>query len=137
MKARLWIPVLVFLAGVGCIIAAAVTGEAKVELLVVFPLISGSSLLFILGVVLIVLSFILGFVIAATSTMEQAAETGQDNGGTQNPAAENHQRTRFGGVVLIGPVPIIFGSDRRLALIMIILAIVLMAIVLALALVRP
>ena len=40
-------------------------------------------------------------------------------------------RTRGGGVLLIGPIPIIFGTDRESVKILVVLAIVLMIIVLA------
>ena len=139
MRARLWIPVFVFLAGVACIIAAAATGEAEVQLFIIFPIISGSSLLFIVGVLLIVASFVLGFILAATTITEMepvqplppkdTVRTGQT---TEGP----RRNTRYGGVVLIGPIPIIFGSDRKMAWIMLALAIILIVVVLALAFVN-
>jgi uncharacterized protein (TIGR00304 family) len=43
-------------------------------------------------------------------------------------------RAEFGGVVLIGPVPIIFGSNPRIALIAAAVAIIVLAIVLMLVL---
>jgi uncharacterized protein (TIGR00304 family) len=134
----MWIPVGVFLAGVACITVATVSGEAQVQLFIIFPVISGNSLLFILGILLIFASFILGFILAAASMTEAEPIPPQNSasGATAQTGEAPQKKTRFGGVVLIGPVPIIFGSDRKMALIMILLAIVLMAIVLALALVN-
>ncbi len=40
-------------------------------------------------------------------------------------------KTRGGGVLLIGPIPIIFGTDRESAKVLIVLAIILVLIVLA------
>jgi len=124
----MWLPVLVFVAGVACIVVAAASGNAEVQLLVIFPLVSGSGWLFILGIVLIIASFILGFVLAASSMEEPPSpvETpSQRKTGTQK---------RYGGVVIIGPVPIIFGSDRKMAFLMLVVAIVIIAVILAIAL---
>jgi len=133
----MWRPVGVFMAGVASITAAAVSGEAQVQLFIIFPVISGNSLLFILGVLLIVASFILGFVLAATSITEtEPTPPPGSTGATAQTEETPQKKTRFGGVVLIGPVPIVFGSDRRMALTMLLLAIVLIAIVLALVLVN-
>ena len=41
----------------------------------------------------------------------------------------DHSRVRMGGVVLIGPIPIVFGSDGKMALIAAAVAIVVLAIV--------
>ncbi len=40
-------------------------------------------------------------------------------------------KTRGGGILFIGPIPIIFGTDRESAKVLVILVIVLMAVVLA------
>ena len=132
----MWIPVGVFLTGVACIAAAAISGEAEVQLFIVFPVISGSSLLFAIGVLLIVASFILGFVLVAMSVTEPVHQgpSGSTEDATIVPEAPQ-KKTRYGGVVLIGPVPIIFGSDRKMAWVMLLVAIVLAAIILAVALV--
>lgn len=41
----------------------------------------------------------------------------------------NEGRTKVGGVVLIGPIPILFGSDKRMTLIAAALAIMILAII--------
>ncbi len=115
--------------------AAVAAGEAQVQLFIIFPVISGSSLLFIVGVLLIVASFVLGFVLLAGSITEgepvEPSEPIDEKTGQSLPPAKRN--TRYGGVVLVGPIPIIFGSDRRMAWIMVVLAIILIAIVLSIA----
>lgn len=66
------------------------------------------------GLLLIVLGFILAFV-AVLLAVKNRGTGGQ---------------TRGGGILLIGPFPIIFGSDRESVRTLMILAIVLIAIVL-------
>src|SRR5512137_438302 len=77
MRNRMLIPVAVFLVGVACIVAAAATGEAEVQLFIIFPLISGTSWLFVLGVLLIVASFILGFVFASSGMQDEDSAPGR------------------------------------------------------------
>jgi uncharacterized protein (TIGR00304 family) len=50
--------------------------------------------------------------------------------GKSSEGGETQTQVRGGGVIMIGPIPIIFGSDAKWTIIAIILAIVLMVIVL-------
>lgn len=67
------------------------------------------------GLLLIVLGFILAFVAVLLMAVKSRGTGGQ---------------TRGGGILLIGPFPIIFGSDRESVRTLMMLAIVLIAIVL-------
>jgi len=120
MISRLWAPVMVFFVGITCIAAAVATGEAEVNLVVIFPVFSGSSGLFLLGIVLIILSFLIGFAMLAMAQEDSAASIPVPTI-SQRPTIE--KKTHYGGVVLIGPVPIAFGSDKRVAIIMLVLGI--------------
>ena len=74
------------------------------------------------GIILI----LLGFFAIAVGIMLSARE---DEEKGENPAVHREvgeKRVRGGGVILIGPVPIVFGTDKRFALIAMILAITLM-----------
>lgn len=121
MISKMWlIPVVVFLGGATCIAAAVATGQAEVDLVVVFPVFSGSSGLFLLGIGLILLSFLVGFVMLAIlqgSMMVMASDGGRARG----PMVE--KKTRYGGVVLVGPVPIAFGPNKKIAIVMLVLGI--------------
>ena len=57
MKPNASIPIMLFAGGVACMIAAVMTGEAEISMVLIFPIFSGSSGLFILGVMLILFSF--------------------------------------------------------------------------------
>ena len=130
MRPVVWLPVVIFIAGVACIAAAVAEGKADVSLVLIFPVFSGSSGLFLLGIALIVLSFFVGFVMLAMGQI-QMGRTREESGQAvaQQPT---ERKTKYGGVVLIGPVPIAFGSDRTMAVIMLIVGIVLALIVLGL-----
>ena len=107
-------PLALFASGLGLVIASVAAGEAELSLLVVFPIISGSGALFLLGAVLMIASFFIGFLSLATT--EQTQVPSED--GATGRGAPVSDRAKYGGVVLIGPVPIVFGSTPRLALAM-------------------
>lgn len=132
MRTRLWIPIAMFVAGMALIAYAVVTGEADVSLVIVFPVFSGSSLVFLLATLLIITSFILGFVLMAMDNerVEDRIQKGLGGAGgsVQGP------RIQYGGVALLGPIPIAFGSNKRIALIMLVIGVVLAIVVLGILL---
>ena len=128
MRARLWIPIAMFVAGMALIATAVATGEADMSLVIVFPVFSGSSLLFLLATLLVISSFIVGFVLMAmdherTEERVEAASEGMSSGAPRS-------RAEYGGVVLLGPIPIAFGSNKRVALIMLVVGVILAIVVL-------
>ncbi len=60
---------------------------------------------------------ILGFFLVAFSIMRSISE---------DKSSAREEQVRGGGVILIGPIPVVFGTDKRFTLIAMILAIVLM-----------
>ncbi len=74
------------------------------------------TLLIMLGIILIMLGlFLLVFWVITRSVQGSAGTKSKENA-----------NVKASGVIMIGHVPVVFGSDRRSALIAIILAIVLM-----------
>lgn len=63
---------------------------------------------------------ILGFLLVAFGMM------GKEEPDEERPGAGKETRVKGGDVILIGPVPVVFGTDKKSALFMMILAIVLM-----------
>lgn len=68
-----------------------------------------------IGFILIILGFVLAFIAAILLAVKNRGTSGQ---------------TRSAGILLIGPIPIIFGSDKQSARVLMVLAILLIAIVL-------
>jgi len=128
VRARLWIPIAMFVAGMALIATAVATGEADVSLVIVFPVFSGSSLLFLLATLLIISSFIVGFVLMAMDheRTEERVEAASEGMSSSAPRS----RTEYGGVVLLGPIPIAFGSNKKVALIMLVVGVILAIVVL-------
>jgi len=128
VRARLWIPIAMFVAGMALIATAVATGEADVSLVIVFPVFSGSSLLFLLATLLIISSFIVGFVLMAMDheRTEERVEAASEGMSSSAPRS----RAEYGGVVLLGPIPIAFGSNKKVALIMLVVGVILAIVVL-------
>jgi len=109
--------------------ATVATGEADVSLVIIFPVFSGSSALFLLGVVLVILSFLAGFAMLATGQVEMDKHGPRPLGPERTVSAE--RGTKYGGVVLIGPIPIAFGSDKRIATLMLLIGVATIVAILA------
>jgi len=121
MIPRTLLPVSIFIAGIACIAAAVATGEAEVDLVLIFPVFSGTSVLFLLGVVLIIVSFLVGFFLLAMTQPEIARQDMELPRKKFEPRGRT--RTEYGGVIMIGPVPIAFGSNKKIATMMLILGV--------------
>ncbi len=128
---KTWLPVVFFAAGVALVLAAVSAGTADVSLLILFPVFTGSSPLFFTGVLFIMLSFLVGFALIMMGQLEAErhiedlpeiveAEIHGDS------IPESHKsRPGFGGLILVGPIPIAFGSDRAIAIFMLVAGVVL------------
>jgi len=93
------------LAGVAILALAVATQEAHLALVVFVPLVYGSSILFGVGIAVFVAGFVaLPFALAGAlpPPVDRPASTAPPTG------------VRAGGFVLIGPVPIVWGSHRTL-----------------------
>jgi len=82
------------------------------------------SLLITIGIIFI----ILGFMSIAIGMMGQALRNKilEEKAIPTRDSHDEEDKVKGGGVILIGPIPIVFGTDRRYAIIAIILTIVLM-----------
>jgi uncharacterized protein (TIGR00304 family) len=118
-------------AGASLMVYALLTGQMQIALALFFiPVIYGSSLIGGLAIGLIVLGIFLWMAdlfVQVGRTVEEPSAPG--------PGQMTQERTKkeFGGVVLIGPVPVVFGSSGKAALYATIAAIIVL-IVLVLAL---
>lgn len=98
-------------------------GEGNASIFLFIPVFYGSGLFAFLGVLCIMGAMILGFIGFA-----ERAVTKDRNGSkpSQNPSGKPQKSTKGGAVVLIGPIPIIFGSDPKTALVLVIFALIIM-----------
>jgi len=122
----------VFFTGLALFLGGIVTGDTKVYLAVIIPVIETTSLLSIAGILLMFGAFFL-WVMGAFSGMANHSAGHAYEGRRSESAGRSHERVpggsraKAGGIILIGPIPIVFSNDKRLAIILMVLGIVLVA----------
>jgi len=126
-----WLPltlfVLLFTAAVTTIIAGVLTGQLGLAVVFIFPVIYGSGPFAVIAVILIFAAFAALLPLLMTFPEYRNGDTRdffnrQNVSTVQPPDHEEFSRNeaaprrtgRFGGVIFIGPVPIIFGSDTKI-----------------------
>ena len=109
-----------FIFGVVFFAIGVLSGEIETGFVVVFPFLAGSGIYAFLGFIFIfiaILLFVFGF---ATYVGPDEFEVDHDEHQPCKKAS-----VKGGGVVLIGPIPVVFGSNWKIALIMMVVAIIL------------
>ena len=94
-------------------------GESQFGLFLIFPFVIGSGPIAIAGAVLLFVAVVTMFV----SFMRQLPEP-EDSQAIPSRKILERPEKRYGGVVMIGPVPIAFGSDSKIAKMMMIIGII-------------
>ncbi len=121
--------------GVALLAYGAAVGQVQGYLVLIFPVLTGSGPLPLAGIALLVLGIVLGFLSFARSPLEvpggpqPAARSASSPSSPPTPAPGPSKP--FGGVVFLGPIPIVFGSDARMSKYMLVLAAVVTALLLA------
>lgn len=111
-------------AGVACLAVAASQGNVRVGLFLIIPYVYGQGLLPFLGSLLLMAAAVLWFMSGFADARRIEPETysyappdrsagGGAGAGAWPPERRAERRSRSGGVVLLGPIPIVWGSDRR------------------------
>ncbi len=121
--------------GVGALVVGAALiavgiyqGDVVVALVLIFPVLVSTGGIGALGIILLAL----GVMALVFDRFMDGSVIEEGCQGVENERARGS--TDYGGVVLIGPIPIIFGSNPRAALVAAAVAIIILAIVLLLVL---
>lgn len=106
MRASRVAGLLLVAAGLACLVAAIVQGSIRVGLFLIVPFVYGTGLLAAGGMLLIMV----GGMLLLVSLVPRMSD------GEALPPGEGRveRHSSSGGVVLLGPVPIVWGSDRRI-----------------------
>ena len=123
-----WVGPASFLAGVLTMALAVAQRQANVYLVLVIPVIVGTGPLAFLGIILVFAGFLLTFLLRPSRFVE---DPGSRDAVPTSPGGAAPAR-RWGGVVFLGPFPVIFGSDPRMTRTMLLIGIVLFLALLAL-----
>jgi len=121
--------------GIGLLGAGFARGEATLSLVLVIPVVTATGVLSFLGILLIVLGFFTTFWFWPARLEESPSPIVEPVSSWAPPSGPTAPRERrWGGVVFLGPVPIVFGSEQRVTRFMLVLGIVLFLALLALSL---
>lgn len=130
MRPSQYLGPILFVAGVAVIAYALARGEATLSLLVIFPVLTATGPWAALGIALVIAAFVLSFLTWPWQVeMPSAPAPAAPPSSPMTPPAPQR---RWGGVVFLGPIPIVFGSDARVTRMMLILGLVLFLALLAL-----
>jgi uncharacterized protein (TIGR00304 family) len=126
--ARFFGPIL-FVLGMIALAVAFLQDQATLNLFLVFPVITASGPWAFLGIILIVAGFVSFFFTwpAWTEAVDEPfrpPSTPVASAASPAPMAPSTRR-RWGGVVFLGPIPIIFGSDAKVTWWMLIVGVIL------------
>ena len=112
----------VLLAGVLALALAVARGDASLYLILVIPAVVGTGPLAFLGILLVFIGFFLTSFLWSAGTPMPSAPAAEIPGQTPR---EVLPRRRWGGVVFLGPLPIVFGSDPQMTRTMLVLGAIL------------
>lgn len=115
-----------FLSAIGLITVSALIGESQFGLFLIFPFVIGSGPIAMLGIALLFFAMLILF----ASFAKQLSEGERPSIASTEELHESTQK-KYGGVVMIGPLPIAFGSDSRIAMTMMIAGIIIFLVIVA------
>jgi uncharacterized protein (TIGR00304 family) len=124
MRKWLLVSLLLFVSGVALIIVSVSNGEGQMGLFLIFPFIITQGWIGAVGSLLLFLAVISVFIGFWTSATQDPGQTPVE---MSSPTPAARTKKNYGGVVLIGPIPIVFGSDEKIAKSMLIIAAAILA----------
>ncbi len=105
----------VFLAGVLALVLGFTENQATLSLFVIFPVVTATGPWSILGIVLMIVGVFLFFFTRSPVGEQGAAEGPTAPPAQPSPSVPATGTRRWGGVVFLGPIPVVFGSDQKVA----------------------
>ncbi len=129
-----WLGVAGIVAGAALIAASLATGEGHAYLLLIFPVFTSTGALGLLGIVALFAGIAMAMFSLAAGGIPAMEAPGTAPPPAQAPPSGPSMAApapRLGGVVMLGPIPLVFGSDARITKWMIALGIVLLALTVA------
>lgn len=119
--------------GLAILAVAIARGEAVVYLVAVVPVVTGASPLALAGILLVFSGFFATFLFWPWYREVDRIESQSGSAGASETVRGGGSQRRWGGVVFVGPFPIVFGSDPQLSRWMLLAGFLLFVALLALA----
>ncbi len=117
---------LLILAGATALVVGFLKGEATLNLFIIFPVITATGGWSALGILLLIagcFALFLTWTVAVPAEFPASQGPPQALAPAQTPAPSANRR--WGGVIFLGPVPVVFGSDANMARWMILVGVLL------------
>ncbi len=145
-----WIPVLLLITGLLLLVYSGIFGETELFFILIIPVISVKGFIGVIGTILLIIGFISIFLVrlhfsgnglldhtyhTKTEKKDRAINKNSDftliRNSEEGVYRDRKDRAIFsgGGVIFIGPIPIIFGSDSRMGFWMVLLTVVITLII--------
>jgi uncharacterized protein (TIGR00304 family) len=121
VKGLKWLALACVAGGIALLGYSASKGATEAGLFLVFPVVFGSGIEAFAGTLLIIAGIILGMMHMAAAYPAVGGETVPASG----PSEGSPPTVKAGGFLLLGPFPVVFGSDKKVTTAMLVLAIVL------------
>ncbi|MGI0150102.1 MAG: TIGR00304 family membrane protein [Thermoplasmata archaeon] len=124
----------VLLAGLATLALAVARGEASLFLIVVIPAVVGTGPIAFLGILLVFAGFFLTFFLWTAGAPLPPVEVVEPLEPLASRPPQARRARRWGGVVFLGPIPLVFGSDPQMTRMMLVLGAILFLALLGLTL---
>ena len=124
MRKATMLTVGLFILGIILLGASLAQGGGTVYLALIFPVYSGSDIWGFLGILCIIGALFVGFFSLIPGSMSAMASRQP----RQASPTSGEPEKKFGGVVMLGPIPVVFGSDMKMSIVAMILAIILIVV---------
>lgn len=121
-----WLGPILLVLGVLALAYGLIQGQGTLSLVLVFPVITATGGWTALGIVLVLAGFLVSFLAWTVPPPAMREGIAEPPAAGSPPAAPSRSR-RWGGVVFLGPLPIVFGSDAKIARWMLLAAVALFA----------
>ncbi len=126
MRPARWLGPVLLVAGVAALAVGFLQGQASLNLFVIFPVITATGGWSALGIVLLIAGFFSLFLTWPSVAPAPPPTVGEPlTPSTPAEPAPPAATRRWGGVVFLGPVPVVFGSDAKVARWMLVVGILL------------
>jgi uncharacterized protein (TIGR00304 family) len=112
-----WLGPIVFVLGIAAVAYGLSQGQGNLSLFLIFPVVTATGIWSAVGIGLILVGFIATFfvlpAVRADVPMSTAQATSETRATTEAREPAPQASRRWGGVVFLGPIPIVFGSDAK------------------------
>ena len=113
-----------FILGLTLLAVSVLYGSGSVFLALIFPIYHGTDIWGFLGIICLIGALFIGFLTLVPRGMPVKSPRSDQE--VHSPSKEPQKR--FGGVIMLGPLPIIVGSDMKMSIVAMILAIIIIVI---------